>query len=123
MEPGCDDAVKLPAGSIGADELSIVIPAGATFVLDGNSRTLNIPKAGLLLVKASGMMPYSGGRPAPTIRMDGVVFGSTISMLSGSGPGNWWNYCGQVNITAGTHTISSDGWPGCFIVLLVQDGL
>lgn len=104
---GGDDAVKLPAGSIGSAEMALGVPSVGGESNVGTPLTVNCPKAGFLLIIGCGQS-YDAGR----ITVDGVDRGSTSIGTLGCGNGyRTWSVQRRIEVGAGTHTVEIS-WPG-----------
>lgn len=96
---GGDDAVKLPAGSVGLGELAHVARAWSL-----GSVSFQTGVAGQLVLIGSGN--YSNPAPGPSIIVDGVTYG--FPKLS---PGNAGisGLSTVIDLPAGTHTVFASG--------------
>lgn len=113
---GGDDAVKLPAGSIGPSELSSPPPAASselTFSFPPNATTtsgvlvINCPGDGFLLLIGGGQS-YVG----LTLLVDGVETAYATHGVQCNGPASVWSIHRRLPITRGAHSIAVRG-SGC----------
>jgi hypothetical protein len=109
---GGDDAVKLPAGSIGAEEVvAELVPNSRSLAFSGIaslpgsfpggslipfSRTIEVPVDGFLTVV--GHFTETNGDPC-TVWVDGVLVHTSIQVISGQ------QFAVTVPINGGTHTV------------------
>ena len=99
---GGDDAVKLPAGSIGAGELGGSMPLVASEMSIGPGLlTVNCPGPGWLLIIGSGGL-YPGSTPSPLLDGQPIVggFSGVADNMQFS-----WHFVKRVPITQGSHTV------------------
>jgi hypothetical protein len=112
---GGDDAVKLPAGSIGAVELSVGTPAVGGEGTVNTPLAVNCPQSGYLLVVGSGFSPksiYTSGR----VMVNGVDRGAIpIGTPSCGIDYQTWTLHRRLDVVAGQHTIelAFSGQTGC----------
>ena len=97
---GGDDSVKLPAGSVGGDEMAIAMPR----VGDGNDlgevMSVACPRDGFLLVLGCG----TSNDDLITIVVDGVNRGSPAFGQWSNGIGPWYLFR-RFAVSAGMHTV------------------
>ena len=124
---GGDDAVKLPAGSIGADEVSFGMAAAGGEGTVGSPLAINCPSAGYIVVIGSGSTFCTGGR----LMIDGADGGS-IPMGSQSCGNSYttWSIHRRVQVVSGAHEIELAWRPTCggcltgsFTVLFVPSAI
>ena len=135
---GGDDAVKLPAGSIGATEVSLPFPAGIEFSYEWQpgqpadvSRSFSTELAGFLLVQGLG----NGPNAVPgSIRVDAQELGNAQSQNSNQTL-TPWSFLRFVPVSAGSHTFQFTVYPplgdgysvgsssGRFVLLFVRSQL
>ena len=105
-----NDAVKLPAGSIGVNELAQSMPLVGQEVTFSNcpntgsktsSLTINCPNNGYLLVIGSGQA-YEGG----DVLLDGQSVGPFSQGVCCTGPGSVWSCNKRIAVTSGSHTVA-----------------
>jgi len=115
---GGDDAVKLPAGSIGAGEVGYQLPAAAIFSAGFSpgtptvvSRTFSVISPSVLLLEGSG---GAGGMSCNqfqfSLELDGVEIGSWVPSCSDYK----FAFNLLVDVPPGAHTLTARGTiPGC----------
>jgi hypothetical protein len=96
---GGDDAVKLPAGSVGLGELAHVSRAWSL-----GSVSFQTGVAGQLVLIGTGT--YSNPAPGPSITVDGVTYG--FPALSGGNAGQS-GLSTVIDLPAGTHSVFAAG--------------
>jgi hypothetical protein len=105
---GGDDAVKLPAGSIGAAEMAFGLAAAAGEGSIGTPLSITCPASGFLLIMGAGSTFYTNGR----VIVDGADRGVIPMGNQACGNGyTTWSLHRRIEIAAGSHTIELT-WPG-----------
>lgn len=134
---GGDDAVKLPAGSIGIGELSFPFSAAKQLNLtwqNGQANSINLPfstpAAGALIVQGVGESRNAGPKQ---VSVDGVQLGEAVGPIP-EDPNQPWHFARVVPVTVGQHSLTLwiggyAGAPpvvsctGTFIITFVRDTL
>jgi hypothetical protein len=115
-----DDAVKLPAGSIGANELAFGLARASNQVSEANygsgispAAIIDCPSDGFCLVMAGGDINLGG----VSLRVDGVEYPGTVggNPCQYNGTQQSWHCFTSVPVTKGHHEVTFV-WSGCYSV-------
>lgn len=134
---GGDDAVKLPAGSIGLTEFSGTTCAVKDLAFSWHAGepteiawSVSIPASGYILIQGAGMPRNAGPK---LVRLDGVGLGDVLGPTPTT-PYQSWVFLKVVPVNAGVHVLSAtvgtysseippDSCAGHFSMLFTRDAL